>query len=1219
LDRVALLEYAGMQEFVDESDNDYTMARHNDMIANKYLTELAEEPSGGASFILSNKRRTLAQWSDFARCGGDAATETTAPPHALLQYPARAENDVHTAKSTAANMASQAANLAVQDEGACEVVEIEQKPWNIVIDDTRTDSSTSASASSASASGARPRTSPDVSQHVHFRGVPKVVQSNHPITTPMPQEEIDGVSDYYYRLHSAEISAENAFESLRQARRSRHFIKRPCEDQVMMYSRQVTEEVNDTFSAINNYMDEMFDEFEERPMGNHSIKRFQRKWFNLVVPLIAQEQEDIQNRIPARDRHIYGSYFNVLPPEILGAIVVQEVLTALLTTKMNRIRFTFICQALGKAIQKHVQMGRTRTTRPHRDKWANISSGTTPEQLDVMRDHDKLLLLHDRQLHAKRNMNDPKVAASRKTPSMGSRWNNLITRRKQENEKVKGIINRFTPWDNKIHIKVGAALLSKLIEAAKVENPNAPGQWEPAFNHERVHEITNSCRSVTPGYIILHDWVIANVLQVPTSAPISHASLNPMCVPPVDWTTPWNGGYLMMPTALIRERGRLQSKLLNEGNREDQTKVYDGVNAIQKVAWKLNRRIYDIQTEAHERGLNVGDLPPCNKIPLAPPSLAFIPSRRHKDKHYPNPLVTDMLTDDRHKNLLAFTKARLQAKHGDPQGDVWKDARNAHQEYASNMATWKSEMQSNLTIHQSKLSTGRKLYDDEGFYFPYSLDFRGRAYPTVPTFNHLGRDDMRSLIEFAEKKPLGKHGFRWLKIHLANLMGYDKVSFDDREKFTEEHMDQLHDSVLNPLEGNMWWLDADSPWQALAVMMEIRDVMSWCKNQGLPHNEFLSGMPVHQDGSCNGLQHYAALGRDLNGAAAVNLIATEDGVPADVYSRILGVVVDQIATDSELHTIPGGMYGCALPGPDHPKGPYGVDKAECEGQTENGRGYASMLKEAQESFENDVSARQMRNKLARVLNGHVDRKMVKQTVMTSVYGVTRRGARDQVQRRIVDKIDAGLMTEIVEPVGDKHNPSENLQFKAADYVAALTLDSIGTVFNEAQSIMDWLAAMAAEIGNQGEAVQWMTPIGFPVIQPYRKYTSKQMQTCMQHVVLAHDSASFPVDKKRQKTAFPPNFVHSLDATHMLMTAKTCDEQQVDFAAVHDSYWTQAGTVDQMNEILRNEFVNLYTQSNVLEDFAESAALLYPGVDMPPLPARGKLDLNVVKTSPFFFS
>lgn len=33
---------------------------------------------------------------------------------------------------------------------------------------------------------------------------------------------------------------------------------------------------------------------------------------------------------------------------------------------------------------------------------------------------------------------------------------------------------------------------------------------------------------------------------------------------------------------------------------------------------------------------------------------------------------------------------------------------------------------------------------------------------------------------------------------------------------------------------------------------------------------------------------------------------------------------------------------------------------------------------------------------ARLVKGNVDRKVVKQTVMTSVYGVTSRGARDQV-------------------------------------------------------------------------------------------------------------------------------------------------------------------------------------------------------------------------------
>ena len=46
----------------------------------------------------------------------------------------------------------------------------------------------------------------------------------------------------------------------------------------------------------------------------------------------------------------------------------------------------------------------------------------------------------------------------------------------------------------------------------------------------------------------------------------------------------------------------------------------------------------------------------------------------------------------------------------------------------------------------------------------------------------------------------------------------------------------------------------------------------------------LSLSPLSQDGSCNGLQHYAALGRDVIGATSVNLIPCE--VPQDVYSGV---------------------------------------------------------------------------------------------------------------------------------------------------------------------------------------------------------------------------------------------------------------------------------------------------------------------------------------------
>lgn len=59
-------------------------------------------------------------------------------------------------------------------------------------------------------------------------------------------------------------------------------------------------------------------------------------------------------------------------------------------------------------------------------------------------------------------------------------------------------------------------------------------------------------------------------------------------------------------------------------------------------------------------------------------------------------------------------------------------------------------------------------------FFPHNMDFRGRAYPIPPTLNHLGNDLCRGLLMFDEAKPLGERGWRWLKIHLANLYGYDK-------------------------------------------------------------------------------------------------------------------------------------------------------------------------------------------------------------------------------------------------------------------------------------------------------------------------------------------------------------------------------------------------------------------------------------------------------------
>lgn len=89
-------------------------------------------------------------------------------------------------------------------------------------------------------------------------------------------------------------------------------------------------------------------------------------------------------------------------------------------------------------------------------------------------------------------------------------------------------------------------------------------------------------------------------------------------------------------------------------------------------------------------------------------------------------------------------------------------------------------------------------------YFPHNIDFRGRAYPIPPHLNHIGDDLSRGLMVFAESKPLGERGLRWLKIHLANLYGYDKANFDERVQFVHDHLEDIYDSATKPLEVSLF-------------------------------------------------------------------------------------------------------------------------------------------------------------------------------------------------------------------------------------------------------------------------------------------------------------------------------------------------------------------------------------------------------------------------------
>jgi DNA-directed RNA polymerase len=190
---------------------------------------------------------------------------------------------------------------------------------------------------------------------------------------------------------------------------------------------------------------------------------------------------------------------------------------------------------------------------------------------------------------------------------------------------------------------------------------------------------------------------------------------------------------------------------------------------------------------------------------------------------------------------------------------------------------------------------------------------------------------------------------------------------------------------------------------------------------------------------------------------------------------------------------------------------------------------------------------------------------------------------------------------------------------ASIYIAKYTLKAISNLFLSAHEIKKWLIECARIVGNEGNPVSWITPMGVPVVQPYRKLTRlDEVNSIMQNLRLTRRNEHVPINKNKQKTAFPPNFVHSLDSAHMMYTAERCKGAGLTFAAVHDSYWTHASTVEEMNSILREEFIRLHSEP-ILENLKRSFEVRYPELSFPVIPKRGDFDLQNVKESRYFFS
>jgi DNA-directed RNA polymerase len=68
----------------------------------------------------------------------------------------------------------------------------------------------------------------------------------------------------------------------------------------------------------------------------------------------------------------------------------------------------------------------------------------------------------------------------------------------------------------------------------------------------------------------------------------------------------------------------------------------------------------------------------------------------------------------------------------------------------------------------------------------------------------MGPDINRGILQFTEGKPLGKEGLWWLKVHLANKIGRDKLPLNERALYSESIMDTVHKCAEDPTKNLEW-------------------------------------------------------------------------------------------------------------------------------------------------------------------------------------------------------------------------------------------------------------------------------------------------------------------------------------------------------------------------------------------------------------------------------
>ena len=323
----------------------------------------------------------------------------------------------------------------------------------------------------------------------------------------------------------------------------------------------------------------------------------------------------------------------------------------------------------------------------------------------------------------------------------------------------------------------------------------------------------------TPEFLEIKDQIIA---ESELFAPLAW----PMLIEPNDWSNERCGGYLLNEVMKGHPMVRRGDSHCIQG----ETPIAF-LNRIQKVGYRLNPFVVQVADTLFKRGISVGKFIPIVELPIPPkpPDIA-----------------------ENKESCKAYRRAAAEVMN-------------------KNAGAMRRSCRTRMTMEAVK------RFKDKEFFIPWSLDYRGRAYPIPALLTPQDTDFGKSLISFSNGSVMSPEAEQWLAFQVATCYGRDKDTWDERQAWVMENLTLISSVAQDPIRFRPDWEKAEEPWQFLAACEEYYSCV-------MIRSRKFTTLAIAIDATCSGLQILAALALDKSTATLVNVVPSDR--PQDAYKTV---------------------------------------------------------------------------------------------------------------------------------------------------------------------------------------------------------------------------------------------------------------------------------------------------------------------------------------------